>query len=175
MKTIFYILLLFCVAVSCVKPPEYPLEPVITYNTEAGDGFNKTTISQGGLNSISDTLVLTFSFTDGNGDIGFEADTFDIFIWDSRDNFEEKRRLPVIPDQGTGNGIEGTITLRFPNQPFNICCTYEDGSSWECGPHPDADNPLFATDTFSYTLQIRDRSGSFSNKVQTEVVTILCD
>lgn len=170
----FYALLVGLFAISCVKPPEYPIEPVLIYNTEDGDGFNQTQIVQGGPDAISDTLILTFSFTDGDGDIGYPVDSFDIFFTDSRDGFRDLRRLPVIPDQGTGNGIEGKITLRFPNKPFNICCTYDDGAP-SCLPHPDVNNPAFATDTFSYTLQIRDRAGNFSNKIQTETITIICD
>jgi hypothetical protein len=164
--------ILFAVALSCVKPPEYPLEPVLSYNPQNGDGFNQLEIEQGGQGFTSDTLILTFSFTDGDGDIGFEVDSFDIFFTDSRDGFRDVRRLPVIPDEGTGNGIEGQITLRFPNQPFNICCTYDDGAP-SCAPHPSG-SPEFDIDTFSYTLQIRDRAGNFSNKIQTETVSIKC-
>lgn len=168
---IFFAFLFCSLAFSCVKPPEYPDEPVLSYNTGDGDGFNQSTIAQGSQGSVSDTLILAFSFTDGDGDIGYEVDSFDVFFTDSRFGIADFRRLPIIPDQGTGNGIEGKITLRFPNQPSNICCAYENAPA--CSPHQEVGgNP---TDTFSYTLQIRDRAGNWSNKVQTETVTIICD
>lgn len=178
MKKAFYPILMLAIAglfvtYSCIKPPQYPDEPVLFFDSELNDGFNKNVIAQGGPSATSDTLILTFSFTDGDGNIGFEVDSFDIFFTDSRDGFMDVRSLPVIPDQGIGNGIEGQITLRFPNTPFNLCCGYDDGAP-ACEPHPSG-SPEFATDTFSYTLQIRDRSNNFSNKIQTETVTILCD
>jgi len=151
----------------CVKAPDFPNTPVLIYNTAEGDGFNQDTIIQGRQGNISDTLILTFSFTDGDGDIGFERDSFDVFFIDSRvPSFEDNRRLPVIPDEGIGNGIEGKIILRFPNQPTAICCL---NNGTVCGTNP---NPV---DTFSYTLQIRDRAGNLSNRIQTETVTIRCD
>jgi hypothetical protein len=158
---------MFLLTFTCVKPPNYPDEPVIRYNLADGDGFNKLSIAQGSPGSISDTLTLTFSFTDGDGDLGFPRDSFDIFFTDSRTaDFTDQRRLPVIPDEGIGNGIEGKIVLRFPNQPLGICCISEGNT---CQPQPGT------VDTFSYTLQIKDRAGNFSNKIQTETVTILCD
>ncbi|NRA51138.1 MAG: hypothetical protein HRU12_18580 [Phaeodactylibacter sp.] len=149
---------------SCVQPPDYPEEPVIQYI-----GFNTLAFPQGGAGTPNDTLVLTFEFTDGDGDIGFADTTIDVFLTDSRTGFEEIRKLPVIPDEGVGNGISGEITLRFPNQPSQICCLYPDNSP---GCQPNAEYP---TDTFSYTVQIMDQAGNRSNIIQTETVTLICN
>lgn len=149
---------------SCVQPPDYPIEPEIEYI-----GFNTLTFPQGGAGTPSDTLILTFAFTDGDGDIGFADTTIDVFLTDSRTGFEEIRKLPVIPEEGVGNGISGEITLRFPNQPSQVCCLYPDNSPG-CSP-----NPEFPTDTFSYTVQIMDQAGNHSNVIQTETVTLLCN
>lgn len=168
----YFVVLLFLAAFSCVKAPDFPNTPVLIYNTAEGDGFNQDTIAQGNQGNESDTLILTFSFTDGDGDIGFERDSFDVFFTDSRvPSFTDNRRLPLIPDEGVGNGIEGKIILRFPNQPGNICCAYENAPA--CSPYQEVGGA--PTDTFSYTLQIRDRASNWSNKIQTETVTILCD
>ena len=159
------IVLIFMVSViGCVQPPDYPDEPAIFYNS-----INKTVIAQGNTNAPSDTLAITFDFEDGDGDIGSDGDSLDVFLTDSRDGFVNKFKLPVIPDQGIGNGISGSVTLYVPNKPFNICCTYPDGAQ-ACLP-----NPNFPTDTFSFSIQMRDRKGRFSNKIQTETITILCD
>jgi hypothetical protein len=151
---------------SCVQPPDYPNEPIIEYV-----GVNQNIISQGNGNSGLETLAVTFSFTDGDGDIGATNDSLDVALYDSRqpDGAPVPFRLPIVPDQGTGNGISGEITVRIDNQPFNICCTYPDGSP-TCFP-----NANFPTDTFSYTIQIQDRAGNLSNRIQTEVITILCN
>lgn len=151
-------------AFSCVQPPNYPNEPFITFRD-----FNKTAIAQGNLNAIPDTLVIRFDFEDGDGDLGFVKDSIDVFLTDSRKGFVNTFRLPFIPDEGAGNGISGTIILRIPNTPFNICCTYPDNSA-TCQP-----NPNFPTDTMSYSIQIRDRANNYSNKIQTDVLTILCN
>lgn len=148
---------------SCIRQPEFPDEPIITYVD-----MNKLSILQGNKIDAADTLTIRFSFTDGDGDLGTSTDSFDVFLTDSRDGFVNNFKLPVIPDKGSGNGISGEITIRIPNTPFNICCTYPDGST-ACQP-----NSRFPTDTFSYSIQIRDRNNRFSNVIQTETVTIQC-
>lgn len=166
MKTITYITVL-CIAFSasfCVQPPDYPEEPVLEYI-----GFNKLTVPQGGGFLESDTLELRIGFTDGDGDLGNEDGTVDIYITDSRDSFSEKRKLPVIPEQGVGNGISGEIRLRFPNEPFNLCCIYPDLTPG-CQPNPD-----FPTDSLSYEVYIIDRAGNQSNIIQTETITLRCN
>ncbi len=152
------------IAVACIQRPEYPEQPVISY-----EGLSKRVIAQGSSSALPDTLALLFSFTDGDGNLGYENDSLDIFLTDSRDGFVENLKLPVFPSQGTGNGISGEITVRVFNKPFNICCTYPNGQV-PCTP-----STIYPTDTFSYGIQIRDRAGNFSNKVQSEVITILCN
>ncbi len=167
MKTIYYLtlLLLGFSAFGCVQPPDYPVEPEIDYI-----GFNTLTFPQGGPDAVSDTLTLRFGFTDGDGDIGNADSTVDVFIIDSRTpDVEENRKLPIIPEEGVGNGISGEITLRFPNNPFQVCCIIGDEQG--------CDGPIegFPNDTFSYRIQIRDRAGNYSNAIQTETITLLCN
>ena len=166
MKTIYYLLLLGAAFLvnSCVQPPNYPNTPEIAYV-----GVNQNSILQGNSTNPADTLEITFSFTDGDGDLGNDGDSFDVFLMDSRDGFTDIKKLPVIPDQGIGNGISGEITIRLPNKPFNICCTYPDNST-ACQP-----NSNFPTNEISYLIQIQDRTGNLSNKIQTEAITILCN
>ncbi len=148
----------------CVQPPDYPDEPVIEFVR-----LNKSSIAQGNAGARPDTLGVIFSFTDGDGNVGFESDSVDVFLTDSRDDFVNRFKLPVIPDQGSGNGISGEVTIKLPNTPFNICCTFPDGST-AC-----QQNEKFKVDTFSYTIQMRDRDFNLSNKVQTDLITILCN
>jgi len=167
MKASPYIMvfLLAATAYSCVQPPDYPEAPVLTY-----EGFNKRTIPQGSSTNPSDTLELRLSFTDGDGDLGRQDTIFDVFITDSRDGTSEVRKLPVIPEQGVGNGISGEIRLRFPNQVGNLCCIYPPGPINSCEP-----NPNQPVDSFYYEVFIIDRDGNESNVVQTETVTLLCN
>lgn len=156
--------LLALAVTACVKRPDYPIEPVIEFMS-----MNKQTIAQGSPSAQSDTLAITVSFTDGDGDLGNGEGVVDIFLTDSRDGFEETLQLPDIPTQGTGNGISGEITVRIFNKPFNICCTFPTGQE------PCTASTVFPIDTFSYAIRIKDRAGNFSNSVQTSVITVLCN
>lgn len=149
---------------ACVQPPDYSNIPEIEFIR-----FNQDSIKQGNSLNAPDTLEIIFSFTDGDGDLGSDDDSIDVFFTDSRDEFETPFKLPVIPNIGTENGISGEITVRVPNQPFNICCTYPDNSP------PCVPNPQFEVDTFSYNIFLRDRAGNMSNRIQTSPVTIICN
>lgn len=146
---------------ACINPPDYPIQPVITYL-----GVNKTSVFQGSSSLPADTLAIFFSFTDGDGDLSLQ-DTTDIFLFDSRfpSITASVFRFPTIPVEGTGNGIRGEVTLQIINR-NGICCI-ENGLVCP-------NNPTIATDTFSYEIQIRDRAGHLSNKIRTQRMTILC-
>ncbi len=149
---------------TCTQPPDYPKEPYIGFI-----GFNQNSISQGTLNAPLDTLAVTFSFTDGDGDLGSENDSLDVFFTDSRDGFVTNFKLPFIPEQGGGSGISGDVTVKIINKPFNICCgNLATGEACQ----PNIPGP---TDTLSYFIQIRDRAGNFSNKTRTSTLTLLCN
>ncbi len=162
LKYAVFFLMLGFFAFSCVQPPNYPAAPEIDYI-----GINQLSIGQGNANSPDDTLVVQFSFTDGDGDLSGDNDSIDIFFTDSRRGSLIPYRIPLISNQGTGNGISGEITVRIPNKPFGICCALEGFSA--CEPLPGM------VDTFSYGIQIRDQANNYSNKVQTETITILCN
>lgn len=165
MKKYFFLFLLpLTLIIACSNPPDYPDEPVIEYLR-----MNKTTIAQGNQNATPDTLAITFGFTDGDGDLASASDSVDVFLSDSRDDFKTTFKLPMLPTQGVGSGISGEITVKIPNTPFQICCTFPNGVT-ACSP-----NTQFPTDEFYFTIQLRDRAGNFSNEVDTETITVLCN
>ncbi len=161
---LLYVTGLLLMAFGCATPPEYPNEPEITYLR-----MNKTAIAQGNQNAVPDTLKITFEFTDGDGNLSSDSDSTDVFLTDSRDGFVTTFKLPILPTQGVGNGISGEITVKIPNTPFQICCTYPNGAP-ACLP-----NDQFPTDEFFFTIQLRDRAGNLSNTIQTEPITVLCN
>ena len=162
MRPIFLFTLSVFLFAACEQPPNYPIEPEIEYV-----GVNRNIIAQGSFNAPLDTLIVTFSFTDGDGDIGDDSLT-NVFLFDSRTgDLAEPIKVKPIPSQGTGNGISGEISVKIPNKPNRICCIIGNTSC--------VSNPEQPIDTFSYTIQLRDRAGHFSNKVQTEPITILCN
>ena len=154
------LLLGFVVLQFCVKPPDYPNEPVITFESLSKDVMFQSTFGQ-------DSVVITFSFTDGDGDLGFQDDDEEsIFIIDGRDSFQKPSyRIPYIEQQGAGNGISGEIGIVVPT----TCCIYPP-------PLPPCDtiNAPQQLDTVFYWIQIKDRAGNLSNQIKTDPITLVC-
>jgi hypothetical protein len=158
--------LVFCslaitVMAGCVKAPDHPIEPVLTYG-----GISSQSMDQGSFNN--DSLYVFLSFTDGDGDLGYSSQdtTTDILVYDNRTNqLQERLKLPEVPDEGTSNGIEGEITLRL----FNTCCLFPRNI-------PPCSSPQqYPTDTISYSILIIDRAGNKSNAITTDEVILRCN
>ena len=164
MKAIKYTILLITLFLGfgCTNPPDYPDEPVIEYV-----GMNTNTFVQG-IQQGGTELQIVVSFTDGDGDIGDENNLANFFLEDSRDGFTFTRSIPFVPEQGTGNGISGEITLRINTSLGHFCCFYPTGQE-PCTPSTE-----FPTDTLTYSLHMMDRSGKVSNTVVTEPIYLLC-
>lgn len=143
--------------ISCVTRPDFPIEPVIEFismedNQMVQNSFN------------TDSIRVTFSFTDGDGDLG-DQDSLNIFIRDNRDQFiASKYRLPEFPPEGAQRGVRGEITLTI----YTTCCIFPDGTP-PCEP-----SLQYPTDTLRYDIYIRDRAGHVSNTIQTAPIIILC-
>jgi len=147
---------------SCVVAPEFPDEPVITFQ-----GVSRTMMDQGALNQ--DSIVVFFSFTDGDGDLGIpsderQSDNFDLFVIDKRtDNVQDKFHLPYVPPKGASNGISGNGRIVL----FSTCCIYEDDMPPPCSPS-DTPQPI------EYEIYVVDRSGKESNRIETGILTLNC-
>lgn len=134
---------------SCSDEDTYPVTPEIAYKSL--EKF--TNISQ------SDSIVLTFSFTDGDGDIGSpESDpaSRDVFVklFEMKNGvFEEailaaplEYRLPYLTPRGSNESLKGDVRI---NIDYNI---------------------LVPNDTIFYKLYIKDRAGRKSNEISTDVI-----
>lgn len=169
MKHIIFIFTLFCLLQSCISPPEYPKEPIIEYV-----GLNKKTIRQGSFGATKDSIIITFSYTDGDGNIGAPNEgkfTNNIFFTDSRDGFTQTVSVPFIPNLGIGNGISGEVSFQIFNLNGGMCCIFNDKN----GQDPCTPSKEFPTDTLTYTIYIVDQDGNESNRIETEPITILCN
>lgn len=144
---------------SCISSPHFPDEPAIEFYS-----LSKTTMKQTPLGS--DSILITFNFTDGDGDLGSNGEP-NIYIIDGRDGFNKPSyQIPYIEKQGAGNGISGTISILVPN----TCCIYispaQDTTACQYVPIP--------YDTLTYLISIEDRAGHVSNQIETPPIGLIC-
>jgi len=155
-------LILGLLFIGCAKPPDYPIEPVIEYQS-----ISTNLISQSFADE--DIILATISFTDGDGDIGNDDRETTIFIKDLRDGtFNNSATvLPKVPEPGANNGISGEIIFRI----FQSCCIWP--PQFQQAPcTPSTDYPL---DTINYEIYIVDRAGNESNRIQLEPIFLQCN
>lgn len=148
----------------CVKPPYYPDEPAIVFKS-----ISKTLMRQSVPSFPADSVLVTFTYTDGDGDLGSEdgSDKSAVFYIDQRDSFPRTPyTLPYIEPQGTGNGISGEISVNLPS----VNCIYTDAS----GNTTVGENVPVDLDTLVYIIYIRDRAGHESNRIVTPPITLIC-
>ena len=159
---IFWAILPFLFLTSCFKGENYPVEPIISEPLFAASG---------------DSAVLTFSFTDGDGDIGLDDsevsppyDTaskyhYNLYVdyyekddvngWQrgkdiAGDSIVFKYRLEPIIIKGKNRGIKGTMDVAMNNY-YN----------------PFSDQ----SDTIRYRIQLIDRALNESNYLETDMIT----
>jgi len=171
-KAAFVYVLLACTLFSCIKPPTYSIIPNIAFVSVS---------SPVALSGYSDTI--TFSFTDGDGDIGTPAtnsvDTvtncntcgiqhgdstclklqaFDVFLIDSRDSCISTFASANVKPAGKYKAISGTIeviTGMTNTKCFGGC-------------------PCTVLDTVTYAIILRDMAGHFSNTIHTTPIAVGC-
>ena len=149
--------------VGCLEPPEYPLEPVLTF-----EGLTRDTMDQGAL--LQDSTTLVISFTDGDGDIAFPEDdtTASVFLTNIRTGARLSRfKIDPIEEAGLENGISGEFRLRV----FTTCCEYPPNiAAFRC--EPSREYPI---DTLLLEAHIVDRAGNESNRVAVAPIYLRCD
>ena len=158
-KNCLLVFSLICVALllGCVQPPSYPVEPAITYMS-----LSKDTMLRG---SLVDSTFVTFSFTDGDGDIG-SKDSLDLFLTDNRDGTVLRNRIPFVPELGASNGIKGEIRVRI----LSTCCIFPDPFLNGCVD----ESASYPYDTVNYSIYLLDRKGNKSNVIEVEPVYVRC-
>lgn len=145
---------------ACVNPPDYPIEPVLTFKS-----LSKNEMKQG--LPRNDSIEAVLGFTDGDGDLGNAKDGEDTYaiIFDPRDNVEvQPFKVPYVAPQGKGKGINGEMTLRI----YRTCCKYPDGSE------PCLPSATYKMDTLHYKVWIFDRAGHKSNELELPAIFLDC-
>lgn len=167
-KFYFLLFLLLGSLYSCVKSPDYPIEPRIEF-VSVSSSYIKS--------GFQDTI--TFSFTDGDGDIGIRItnDTnlceccritsddstvlsnrnFNVFLIDSRDGCVQSFASANVSSGSKYPALEGEIEV------------IRAIDSKKCIAPPQAGCPK---DTVIYTIVIRDLAGHLSNFIQTTPIIV---
>ena len=140
-----------CLA-SCLQGVKYPPEPQITYLTHT------VTDSLDILgNPASHFILITFEFTDGDGNIGEpeSSETKNLFVseygivnGEKQTPVESQYRLPDVTPDGQNKSLKGEV---------------------------DVDIILFANyphDSVQYEIYIRDRSNNESNIISTPIIQL---
>lgn len=148
-RLIVAVIPIMIMASSCIKPPEYPIEPHIKFVT-----INQTEF----IENDSTPIRVTIYFEDGDGDLGgLEIDSLNMFWEDSRiPGFPVKFKIPFIELQGNHDDISGSI--------------YVERNVSECI------GLGIETDTLFFSIWIEDRAEHASNIIKTpEIVITECN
>lgn len=152
-----------CAIESCVNSPDFGPVPTLEYVSMTNLSMNQSPLN-------SDTTIVSLSFTDGDGDIGFSMETSgeNIFVVDNRTGeFYDRFRIPAIPEQGANNGVSGTINMVL----LNTCCVFPPQDSI-----PACESPSqYPDNQLTFTVYMKDRAGNLSNEVVTPPITLRCN
>ncbi len=146
---------------SCTNNPGFDEVPEIEFI-----GFTKSVMDQGDLNT--DSLFMTFSFRDGDGDLGSGMGNIreNIIITDTRTgDVYDFFKIPDIPNPGVQNGLEGEITIKL----FTTCCIFPDSIP------PCQSPPQFPTNEINFDIILKDDAGNESEAIRTPAITLNCN
>jgi hypothetical protein len=100
-----------------------------------------------------DSIVIRFSYKDGDGDLGEnQAGLRNLFVTDLRINVTDSFRIQQLAPTIVESPISGSIRLTIPSTFIT--------------------NDTAQSEVVSYRLQVRDRAGNKSNKLVTPAITV---
>lgn len=147
----------------CLKAPDYPKEPVLTFS-----GLSRNEMVQG--SATQDSIRIFLEFTDGDGDISFEQqDTAsNVFVVNSKtDEIVAKFKFDPIVQAGAQEGISGQIQLNM----YTTCCDYPDWvTEFACTP-----SNQYPRDTLLLKAYMFDKARNKSNEVEIAPVYLICN
>jgi hypothetical protein len=110
-------------------------------------------VSSSSVVEFKDSLVFTVFYRDGNGDVGFEsADSMSLFLTDNRVPFTESYHIPPQAPAGASIAVQGNLSVVLS--------------------HTAIFDTTNATESTTYSIQLRDRLNNWSNVVTTGPITI---
>jgi hypothetical protein len=141
-RNLVLVFLVSVALVACKKADEIGPIPEIEF----------VSVTPGNIQEYADSLVFTIKYRDGDGDLGENtSDAENFFLADSRNNVIYKFRIPQLAPDNSSIIIEGNLNVTLANTAII------DGS---------------ASQTFTYSIYVKDRAGNQSNTVVTSPVTV---
>ena len=105
------------------------------------------------VTALGDSIVFIIHYEDGNGDLGFNApDSMSLYIIDHRIPLTESFFVPLLAPEGADIAIQGELEVVLNNTILV--------------------NPDATSETVEFEIQLRDRSGNYSNVLVAPVITV---
>lgn len=144
MKPPVILLFVMIVFIGC-KPERF-------YTGDPKPVISKITLNQTSFKQFTDTVVISFDYADGDGDLGFDnADSLSLEIKDVRFAKADYYHVRPLAPAGTQVNIHGTIKVTLKNVFLLGAGTSE---------------------TTKFQLRIKDRMQHWSNTLETKTITI---
>lgn len=175
MAKILVICLLMVLSFSCRKLEEYPVEPIIVFQN-----FELLINTQTG---ISERGVLTFSYTDGDGDLGLDQEDtlfpyhpkgdyyYNLLITYFEMDHGEFKEIPLLSWNNTTQQYD-TLTFNA-RMPLFLPKDKQQGIKGIISDTLYINNPLALSDTIQFKVKIIDRELHISNEVSTQPIVLI--
>ncbi len=106
------------------------------------------------VTALGDSIVFIIHYEDGNGDLGFNApDSMSLYITDTRIPLTESFFVPLLAPEGADIAIQGELEVVLNNTILV--------------------DPEATSETVQFEIQLRDRSGNYSNVLVAPTITVL--
>jgi len=111
-------------------------------------------VSPSTVTALGDSIVFIIHYEDGNGDLGFNApDSMSLYITDTRIPLTESFFVPLLAPEGADIAIQGELEVVLNNTILV--------------------DPEATSETVQFEIQLRDRSGNYSNVLVAPAITVL--
>jgi hypothetical protein len=106
------------------------------------------------VTALADSIVFIVHYEDGNGDLGYNyPDSVSLYVTDPRIPLTESFFVPLLAPEGADISIQGELEVTLNNTILV--------------------NPDAASETVLFEIQLRDRSGNYSNVAIAPAITVL--
>lgn len=148
LKNIIYLSIIFCMAhlMACTE------KEVVNTTGNPVPFIKLISTSSNQVKQFKDSLIVTFEYTDGDGDIGeTNPDVNDLEIKDRRLSKPDYYFVKPLTPPNAQIKVNGTISVQIKN-------TFLLGTA--------------ESETTAYEIRLKDRAGNWSNKISTQTITI---